>query len=212
MTATLARGVSEVGPSRCWLVFMDQSAEEVTPTQSARDRSAPWFRDHRGHGWDVTKAAVRTALVAGSARGAVPAFRRARFPGPPSEPGVPVIPAPGSPRGPSPQTVALPLGSAVPGLHDAVGRRYSPTAPALPTRPAASLCPFAMCTPLACSHYGHSATTRHQQPTTRLPAAPRREGRRRVAYRGRDRPCGRPPAQIPACATNALGSCLGSDV
>ncbi len=63
MTATLARGVSEVGPSRCWLVFMDQSAEEVTPTQSARDRSAPWFRDHRRHGWDVTKAAVRTALV-----------------------------------------------------------------------------------------------------------------------------------------------------
>jgi integrase len=34
----------------------------------------------------------------------------------------------------------------------------------------------------------------------------------RVYYRGRDRPCGRPPAQIPACATNALGSCLGSDV
>ena len=30
-------------------------------------------------------------------------------------------------------------------------------------------------------------------------------------YRGRDRPCGRPPAQIPACATNALGSCLGSN-
>jgi hypothetical protein len=27
--------------------------------------------------------------------------------------------------------------------------------------------------------------------------------------RGRDRPCGRPPAQIPACAANALGSCLG---
>src|SRR5680860_961017 len=26
---------------------------------------------------------------------------------------------------------------------------------------------------------------------------------------GRDRPCGRPPAQIPACAANALGSCLG---
>jgi len=26
------------------------------------------------------------------------------------------------------------------------------------------------------------------------------------AYRGRDRPCGRPPAQIPACAANALGS------
>src|SRR6266496_1623839 len=28
-------------------------------------------------------------------------------------------------------------------------------------------------------------------------------------HRGRDRPCGRPPAQIPACAANALGSCLG---
>ena len=27
-----------------------------------------------------------------------------------------------------------------------------------------------------------------------------------VWYRGRDRPCGRPPAQIPACAANALGS------
>jgi hypothetical protein len=30
-----------------------------------------------------------------------------------------------------------------------------------------------------------------------------------VEDRGRDRPCGRPPAQIPACAANALGSCLG---
>ena len=32
---------------------------------------------------------------------------------------------------------------------------------------------------------------------------------RQTAYkvhRGRDRPCGRPPAQIPACAANALGS------
>ncbi len=27
--------------------------------------------------------------------------------------------------------------------------------------------------------------------------------------RGRDRPLGRPPAQIPACGTTALGSCLG---
>ena len=35
---------------------------------------------------------------------------------------------------------------------------------------------------------------------------------RGVPYRGRDRPCGRPPAQIPACATNALGSCLGCGV
>jgi hypothetical protein len=30
-----------------------------------------------------------------------------------------------------------------------------------------------------------------------------------VFDRGRDRPYGRPPAQIPACGTTALGSCLG---
>jgi hypothetical protein len=30
-----------------------------------------------------------------------------------------------------------------------------------------------------------------------------------VTGRGRDRPCGRPPAQIPACGTTALGSYLG---
>ena len=29
--------------------------------------------------------------------------------------------------------------------------------------------------------------------------------------RGRDGPYGPPPAQIPACGTTALGSCLGSD-
>src|SRR5450759_3719846 len=29
-----------------------------------------------------------------------------------------------------------------------------------------------------------------------------------VVSRGRDRPCGRPPAQIPACGITALGSCL----
>jgi hypothetical protein len=35
---------------------------------------------------------------------------------------------------------------------------------------------------------------------------------RSAAFRGRDRPCGRPPAQIPACGFAALGSCLGSNV
>jgi len=30
------------------------------------------------------------------------------------------------------------------------------------------------------------------------------------SYRGRDGPCGPPPAQIPACGLTALGSCLGS--
>ena len=32
---------------------------------------------------------------------------------------------------------------------------------------------------------------------------------RNLLSRGRDRPCGRPPAQIPACGTTALGSYLG---
>src|SRR6266496_5765237 len=32
---------------------------------------------------------------------------------------------------------------------------------------------------------------------------------REIVSRGRDRPCGRPPAQIPACGITALGSYLG---
>jgi hypothetical protein len=39
--------------------------------------------------------------------------------------------------------------------------------------------------------------------------APRSRAWRRWRDRGRDRRCRRPPAQIPACAANALGSCLG---
>ncbi len=34
--------------------------------------------------------------------------------------------------------------------------------------------------------------------------------RGRVSDPGRDRPCGRPPGQIPACGISAPGSCLGS--
>ena len=90
------------------------------------------------------QAAVRTLAIAGSARGAVPASRRARFPGPPSEPGVPVSRHRALHEARYQQTVALTLGSAVPGLDCQVGHRYSPAAPALPTRPAASLCPFAL--------------------------------------------------------------------
>src|SRR6266542_922155 len=89
-------------------------------------------------------APVGPMRVAGSARGAVPAFRRARFPGPPSEPGVPVSRHRALHEARYQQTVALTLGSAVPGLDCQVGHRYSPAAPALPTRPAASLCPFAL--------------------------------------------------------------------
>jgi hypothetical protein len=40
---------------------------------------------------------------------------------------------------------------------------------------------------------------------------PVQETRWWLGVRGRDRPCGRPPAQIPACAANALGSYLGCD-
>jgi hypothetical protein len=69
----------------------------------------------------------------------------------------------------------------------------------LPCRPgaAASLCPFAMYTPLACSdYYGHSATTRHHQPTTRLPTAQRRRGRRRVASHVHHHPVDEVGAQL----------------
>ena len=48
-------------------------------------------------------------------------------------------------------------------------------------------------------------------PAREPPSGHHRWRYRDAPYRGRDRPCGRPPAQIPACATNALGSCLGSE-
>jgi phospholipase C len=38
---------------------------------------------------------------------------------------------------------------------------------------------------------------------------PDADGKLVTISRGRDRPCGRPPAQIPACGTTALGSYLG---
>src|SRR6266511_846341 len=92
--------------------------------------------------------------------------------------------------------VAARLRSTRPGLPDrdaGIHRRLLPCRHAA----AASLCPFALCTPLACSdYYGHSATTRHHQPTTRLPAAPRREGRRRVASHVRHHPVDEVAAQL----------------
>jgi hypothetical protein len=42
-----------------------------------------------------------------------------------------------------------------------------------------------------------------------LASARRQHQYQHPPYRGRDRPCGAAPTQIPACATNALGSCLG---
>jgi hypothetical protein len=87
--------------------------------------------------------------------------------------------APGSPRGPVstrlidrlrwrsvPQYPAWTPGLPIPSRNAGIHRRLL-----LCRRvAAASLYPFAMCTPLACSdYYGYSATTRHQQRTTRLP-------------------------------------------
>src|SRR6266702_888602 len=42
-----------------------------------------------------------------------------------------------------------------------------------------------------------------------LPPSGPRSNRPTETSRGRDRPCGRPPAQIPACGITALGSYLG---
>src|SRR6266498_2137790 len=113
-------------------VLMDQPTNSISPYDSPHRHNHRWFV---GSNWRcLSQGAVRSLLVAGSARGAVLAFRRARFPEPPSEPGVPVIPAPGSPRGPLPnKRLRWRLGSAVPSLSRS-GRRYSPAAPALPTR------------------------------------------------------------------------------
>jgi hypothetical protein len=111
--------------------------------------------------WSPPRRPMRPMPVAGSARGAVLAFQRARFPGPPSEPACRSSRHRALHQARHQQTVVLPLGSAVPGLDCQVGRRYSPAAAALPTRHRSLAVPFAMCTPLACAdYYGHSATTR----------------------------------------------------
>ena len=116
----------------------------------------PADEHHRGGrvGWLQAQCPMRPMPVAGSARGAVPAFRRARFPEPPSEPGVPVIPAPGSPRGPSPTTVALALGSAVPGLDCPVGTPVF-TGGSCPADPP----PQPRCAPSPCARLSRARTT-----------------------------------------------------
>ncbi len=68
VAADLAAGATGVGcqksvSSRCRLMLMDQSTEEVAPTQPAEDRSAPRFRRHRRPGRHLTKAAVRTVSI-----------------------------------------------------------------------------------------------------------------------------------------------------
>jgi hypothetical protein len=97
---------------------------------------------------------MRAVDVAGSARGAVLAFRRARLPGPPSEPGVPVIPAPGSPRGPSPTNgcVAARLRSTRPGLP---GRSPVFTGGSCPADPP----PPPRCAPSPCARLSRARTT-----------------------------------------------------
>src|SRR6266536_2354939 len=68
VAADLAAGATGVGcqksvSSRCRLMLMDQSTEEVAPTQPAEDRSAPRFRRHRRPGRHLPKAAVRTVSI-----------------------------------------------------------------------------------------------------------------------------------------------------
>jgi tagatose-1,6-bisphosphate aldolase len=58
-----ASGVLEVSSSRCRLILMDQSTEQIAPAQPAKDRSAARFCKHRRHGRHVAKAAVRTVPV-----------------------------------------------------------------------------------------------------------------------------------------------------
>ncbi len=114
-------------------ILVDQPAESIQPHDPF---AGCWIGFGDGSDrWRLTECAVRPVLVAGSARGAVPAFRRARFPGPPSEPDVSVVPAPGSPRGPSPnRRLRCRSAPQYPACTARSGRRYSPAAPALPTR------------------------------------------------------------------------------
>src|SRR6266699_2972100 len=163
-------------------VFMEEPAKPISPLYAAA-LVLVGERQTGGRGWWVQlQRPMRPMFVAGSARGAVPAVRRARFPGPPSEPGVPVIPAPGSPPGPLPTTVVLPLGSAVPALDcqpDAgIHRRLLPCRRAT----AASLCPS------PCAHRWRARTPTGTPPrpatTSQRRACPPpngRGGRRRVA-------------------------------
>src|SRR5438034_8029737 len=65
--------------------------------------------------------------------------------------------------------------------------------------------------PRARAHAERWVGTVRRECLDRLPIVGRRHLERVLSaytthYRGRDRPCGRPPAQIPACAANALGS------
>src|SRR6266487_2424697 len=168
--------------SRCAFVFVDQAAKDVAAVELAGGQPALPCHCALIARAPQAEVAVGTVAVAGSVRGAVPAFRRARFPGPPSEPGVPVIPAPGSPPGPLPTTVVLPLGSALPALDcqpDAgIHRRLLPCRRAT----AASLCPS------PCAHRWRARTPTGTPPrpatTSRRRACPPpngRGGRRRVA-------------------------------
>jgi hypothetical protein len=117
---------------------------------------APADELHRGGRvwWSQSQRPMRPMPVAGSARGAVLTFRRARFPGPPSEPGVPVIPAPGSPRGPLPTNgcVAARLRSTRPGLP---GRSPVFTGGSCPADPPAP----PRCAPSPCARLSRARTT-----------------------------------------------------
>jgi hypothetical protein len=148
-------------------VLVEQTAEQVTPVHLG------WviLGDDPGTGWVwrlQPQRSVRAVLVAGSARGAVPASGRARFPGPPSEPGVPVIPAPGSPRGPLP-------------TNGCVATRLRSTQPVQAGTPVftggscpADTAPQPRCAPSPCARLSRARTT------TGTPPRPAANSRRRA--------------------------------
>src|SRR6266567_4580955 len=146
-------------------VFMEEPAKPISPLYAAA-LVLVGERQTGGRGWWVQlQRPMRPMGVAGSARGRGARRSMSPFPGTAlrtrraSHPGTGLSTRPATNNG----CVAARLRSTRPGLP--ARRRYSPAAPALPTRHRSLAVPFAMCTPLACSDsYGHS-------PTTRLPAA-----------------------------------------
>jgi hypothetical protein len=136
---------------------MDEPAQDVAPSHASRSTGRSG-RIRRRVRRPQVQPTMRTPRVAGSAQGAVLAFRRVRFPGPPSEPGVPVIPAPGSPRGPPPTNgcVAARLRSTRPGLP---GRTPVFTGGSCPADP-----PPPRCAPSPCARLSRARTTTDTPP------------------------------------------------
>ena len=163
-------------------VFMEEPAKPISPLYAAA-LVLVGERQTGGRGWWVQlQRPMRPMGVAGSARGRGARRSMSPFPGTAlrtrraSHPGTGLSTRPATNNG----CVAARLRSTRPGLP--ARRRYSPAAPALPTRHRSLAVPFAMCTPLACSDsYGHSARPATTSRRRACPLPNGRGGRRRVA-------------------------------